>query len=448
MTEPGSAAGVPRGLEQRLALGAAASLAIQVGAVVLGFLLQLLLARTLGAGSYGIFAYAFAWLNIGVLVGTFGLDQASVRYLSGFAASGDHRAFAAFRRYARRLATGICTILVLTASALLAVTWNRLKPELAVTFAVAIAVLPLTVPLELKAATARALKNIPLADGPRLGLRPALFLLFAGMFAWLAPLQPTAAHMMGLYAAASLFVLITATLLVRSIVPLANQAGSPPAHDTGRWLRSAATLAMAATFSLVLGQTDVLLLGTLRNTHEAGLYAAATRLATFVPFGLNVALAIGAPVAAEVYARGDRLALQRTATWLATAGLLFALPPVLAFFVYSQPLLGLFGAEFVAAGRVLQILTVGQTINVASGPVGYLLMMTGHERQAAAVMGGSALLNFVLNAAFIWQWGMIGAAVATAVSMAVWNLTMLSLVYKHLGVNATVLPWRPRSGGS
>lgn len=55
--------------------------------------------------------------------------------------------------------------------------------------------------------------------------------------------------------------------------------------------------------------------------------------------------------------------------------------PVLAFMVFfPEFLMGLFGEEYKVAAPLLQILAIGQFINVITGSVGYLLNMTGHEK--------------------------------------------------------------------
>ena len=56
-------------------------------------------------------------------------------------------------------------------------------------------------------------------------------------------------------------------------------------------------------------------------------------------------------------------------------------------------MMSLFGPEFRAGGPVLTILAAGQYVNVLTGSVGYLLMMTGNERLVRNNMAVAALLN-------------------------------------------------------
>jgi O-antigen/teichoic acid export membrane protein len=49
-------------------------------------------------------------------------------------------------------------------------------------------------------------------------------------------------------------------------------------------------------------------------------------------------------------------------------------------------LLGLYGEAFRSGASVLVVLAIGQIVNGATGPVGYLLNMTGHERTNARIL--------------------------------------------------------------
>jgi len=57
-----------------------------------------------------------------------------------------------------------------------------------------------------------------------------------------------------------------------------------------------------------------------------------------------------------------------------------ALIPVLICTLFPVFVLNFFGEEFVAAAPLLVVLSLGQLINVATGSVGFLLLMSGHEK--------------------------------------------------------------------
>ena len=106
--------------------------------------------------------------------------------------------------------------------------------------------------------------------------------------------------------------------------------------------------------------------------------------------------------------------------------------------VFGKMLLGLFGAEFTTGYVVLLILLAGQVINAMAGSVGYLMTMTGYQNQAAWIIGMSTLVNVGLNAVLIPKLGIVGAAIATATTTVLWNILMLTFVWRKLNINPTV----------
>jgi O-antigen/teichoic acid export membrane protein len=65
----------------------------------------------------------------------------------------------------------------------------------------------------------------------------------------------------------------------------------------------------------------------------------------------------------------------------------------------------------------------------------YLLNMTGHERPAQRIVWVAALVNLGLNLWAIPRFGIEGAAVATALSMALWNVAAAVAVKRLLGLS-------------
>ena len=103
--------------------------------------------------------------------------------------------------------------------------------------------------------------------------------------------------------------------------------------------------------------------------------------------------------------------------------------------------MGLFGAEFAAGGYLLRILAIGQFINVLSGSVGYLLMMSGHERDLRNITLVVGPLSLLLAIVLTNYFGVVGAALATAIGIGSQNLAAVWMVNRRLGFN-TLLFWR------
>jgi O-antigen/teichoic acid export membrane protein len=141
-----------------------------------------------------------------------------------------------------------------------------------------------------------------------------------------------------------------------------------------------------------------------------------------------------------MYAAGEMDKLQRMITKSARVILIGSLPIAIVLILFGHWfLLFFFGQDFILGEKALAILGGGQLLNAASGSVGLLLIMTGHERDAAMCVGVSALLNIMLNAVLIPRWGLEGAATATATTVIFSNSLLAILVYKRLGIHSTAL---------
>lgn len=171
------------------------------------------------------------------------------------------------------------------------------------------------------------------------------------------------------------------------------------------------------------------------SSSEVAFFASAQRTATLASFVLIAVNLVVAPKFAQAFAKDNAVEVNKLS--LLSSRLMVALAiPVIAFMIFSPEfLMGLFGDEYKAAAPLLQILAVGQFINVITGSVGYLLNMTGHEKDMRNVVLFSGPLAIALAFGLTSQFGLTGAAYATAISVATQNLLALWMVKKRLGFN-------------
>lgn len=181
-------------------------------------------------------------------------------------------------------------------------------------------------------------------------------------------------------------------------------------------------LTLAASIQYLVSWTDILLLGVFVSPDQVGWYQAAFQTSVLLIIVLQAANSIFPSVAADLHEFGHRERLHRVysavtrwVTYLTVLGLAFLL-------VYTKELLSIFGTSVQSAQTALAILAVGQTINAVVGPTGYLLVMTGYERLQLANNLVTAVLNLILNLVLIQAYGIVGAAIATAFSLALMNI--------------------------
>ncbi|WP_207064083.1 polysaccharide biosynthesis C-terminal domain-containing protein [Motiliproteus sp. SC1-56] len=161
-------------------------------------------------------------------------------------------------------------------------------------------------------------------------------------------------------------------------------------------------------------------------------------LTSFVLIAVNL---IVAPRFAALYKQGNKAGVQRLAINSVRLMAVVAFPIIIVMLAFPSFIMGLFGPEFRQAGLLLQILALGQFVNVVTGSVGYLLMMSGHEKDMRNVMLLCGPLAVVLALILTPMYGAVGSAIATAIALASQNLLAVWMVKKRLGFN-TLAVWK------
>jgi len=309
---------------------------------------------------------------------------------------------------------------------------DRFSGEAVRVLAMAFVALPFWALLQLHGASLRGFERILAGQWVSTVIRPLGFLILLGA-AWLfAGGIADASLALRLHILAAGIALAFAFYLLQS--QLSRSVPSNAVNsNTAVWVRSALSLAFLVLLNLVPQHAGILMLGWMRSPEEAGLYKVAYQTASLIPFGLMAVNTAVAPTLAQLYAVGDKAKLRKvmlTASAVATA---FALPLVLLFILRGSWFLGLaFGEAFTESAIALAIITGGQLVNAATGPVGLLLIMSGHENKATLSIGIGSTVNLVLNVALIHIWGVNGAAAAFAVSIATTMLLWLFFVLQIL----------------
>jgi O-antigen/teichoic acid export membrane protein len=191
--------------------------------------------------------------------------------------------------------------------------------------------------------------------------------------------------------------------------------------------------------NLVLKRTDILMLDLLQGPEAVAYYSMATRLADLAAFGLLVVNMIAAPMISELYNKGNRNELQKMITLAARGIFVLTLLITLILIFGGKLLLAVSGPQYVIGYVPLLILLAGQAVNALSGSVGFIMTMTGYQNQAAIIVASGSMLSILLNALLIPPFGMNGAAIATSITTALWNIAMLIFVIKKLKLNPTVI---------
>lgn len=177
------------------------------------------------------------------------------------------------------------------------------------------------------------------------------------------------------------------------------------------------------------------------NSEIVAQLAVAQRTAMLTSFVLVAVNLVVAPRFSSLHHNSDRGELESLAKSSVKMVSVSALPIVGLMFIFPGLIMNFFGQGFSGGALFLQILAVGQFVNAITGPVGYLLMMSGNEkdmRSVTLISGGMALF---LTWGLTFFYGATGNAVGTAVAVGLQNILAVYFVKKRLGFNILAI-WR------
>lgn len=412
-------------------------LVLRVGGIGLGYLLQVFLARWMGASAYGVYTYVFAWASAVALVTGLGLPGAVLRFIPAYRSQSDWAAIRGLQRRGIELTLGLSSaVSLLGTGVILALDAYFGIDETPLLLLGAWAV-PVIALMKLQTESLRATRLMVWAYLPALIVRPVL--VAGGAYLLLLPdARLTSSEVMAVTLIVMAVVVAVRTRAFRHAFP-AELHTTPPRFETRTWLRTSLPLFMMWSFIFIINQADLLMVGIILDATSVGFYRVAARSAAFVTLVLIAVETVTAPTIASTHAQEGVKGLQRLVNH--SVHLIFwpSLLVTILLFVFTDFILSLFGPEFVAAAPALKILAIGHLFNAATGIVGYLLNLTGFQDDSARVFGIAAAANILLNGIGIPLFGMTGAALATALTMASSNVWLYVLALRRLGVHASIL---------
>lgn len=392
---------------------------------------SILLARSLGAESFGIYSFAFAAI---ALVGTLthgGIPTLITREVAKFKSKKmSNEILGAIKFGAIYISTTSIFIV------LLYIFFQILTKKIAETsqgfFFVGLFIIPAIGLNLLRGAALRGLQRITLGQIPEL-LSALVFLLLTAAFYPLLHGKPSLA--LGLYLAATVFALFVGSVLFHRELKVQRILGLRPLYENKIWLKSLLPLGLISIIQTANHQIDILSLGLLSTKSEVGVYRGATQLTTALALCLTITNSVIAPKISHLFHLNKITELQKDISKSIRLTLLLTIPiSLMLIFAGKNILQILFGEEYGVASTALSILVLGQLVNTTLGPVGYILNMTGHERVTAIISAIALCINFSLNLILIPSYGVVGAAAASTTALTIWNAVLFYFAYRRTGI--------------
>ena len=426
-------------LRGRLIRGGLGSLALKLGGTALGFLIAVLLARSLGPEGFGVYAFVLSIVTLLAIPTQLGLPQLVVRETAKTQAAKQWGLMLGLWRWSTLVVWLFSSFVLVLAFIGLWFFGDQLSPLTRATLVAGLPLVPLIALGNLRGAALRGLRYVVVGQLPDHVFRPGLFLVMCLAVLLVFPAQTlTATTAAGLHSLASAIAFGLGAWLLWRNRPIELVSRPPPVYAARAWTVSALPLALTAGLQVINGQIGILLLGLFASIETVGFYKVAVAVAQLIIFGLGAVNLVVMPYFARLYAQGDRVRLQQLVTLSARAILALAVPMTLFFVFFGEAFLSLaFGPDYVAGYTALAILAVGQLVNAAMGSVGVLLNMTGHERYTLRGFAIAAMANVLLGLILIPLFDLIGAALATAATLVIWNMLLRRAVWRLIQIETT-----------
>ena len=417
----------------KLAKGAGISLAGKLTGRLVHTLGQITIARLLGPETFGLYAIGWTMLQMIGLISPLGLDQGVIRYATRYWRADTSKLNSVVFQ---ALAVAGLSGLVIGSSLYFLAPWLAKgvfnKPELTLVIRGFSPALALFAALKVAAAATRVSQRMQytvISQDLAQPLSNLILVLAFYLLGW---------QLLGVVAAgASSFAiaLFLALRYVRQLFPAKFSNVQKSTFIAGELLAFSLPTTFAGIFANFTNRADRLLVAYFRPATEVGIYQAISQSAILFATVMGAFNAIFSPVIADLYHQRQVKRIGELYKVSTKWGLYLSAPLFLTIIFAPHELLSvIFGSRYAGGHQALVVLAFAQLINVGTGAVGPLLIMTGHQKKWFLISGMMLLTNIALNVLLVPRLGLLGAALGSV--CAVFGLFSLGLyqIKRLLGI--------------
>lgn len=378
------------------------------------FITRIIIARYTNQNDYGIFSIGLVLLNFFVLISCLGLHTGTMRFIAFYRGSGEYGKVKGVIMSALQLsfiASLVCFLFFFFFSDFLAKFFHLPQPSVLKIFAIAV---PFAVSTEILASVFRGFDRMQERFYFRDLIPSVLKLVF------IIPIIILGYSFLDLvYAYIIAIVIVSVAFVIYTIkkLPISIKGGEPMGKEL---LRFSLPLLTANTSTIIIMQIDTMMLGYFKSEEVVGLYNAAHPIAQLIRFFMNALFFIYVPITSQLYAKNHMDEIRKNYKVLSKWTTIATLPFFLIIFLFPEAVLKVFFGSGYAQASVaitLQILALGMFIHIFFGPNAATLIVMGKSRLHLANNLIAMVMTVVLNFLLIPPYGIIGAAVATAISI-------------------------------
>ncbi|MCB0746014.1 MAG: flippase [Ignavibacteriae bacterium] len=401
---------------------------IRIGGLIAGFIFTYFIAKFFGPSINGLVALGFTLILCTSIIGVLGFDVNLVRYYSRENNKNDKGQF--YRVIACAfLASAVLSLIMMVLKDYIVFNIFK-KPQFEpYIFWIAITIPTWSIVLVCGGFLRAKKKNnwfVFLSNSGRFFFST----LFFGVFILFSKddLVPVKAHFFG--------ILLLAIIGLLKSVKLLGGVSFKTHNSTWLLFKDSLPIMISSTVIVFLGWTDTFMLGIYETDDIVGVYNVSLRLASLTIFPYTAINSILAPKIAKSYNDEDYENFKRIIKFATKYCFIITFIVGALIILFRKYLLSIFGQEFVLGHITLTILCLGQIIMAFSGFIAIILQMTGFQKIYRNIVLVALFLNILLNYILTPNFGSVGAAIATTLTLVFWNAIGVWMIKKKLKINS------------
>lgn len=403
-----------------------------------GYLLRLLLARSLSVAEYGLVYAVMAFFGFFALFQGLGLGETIVRYVSSATVHKDHaqqKQVIVWSIVLLYSSTALVAGIMFFMAQWLAIAYFKagIAADLVRLYAVAFLLSPVGVwlPSAFLGKQRTDLHAIYMTTQAAILLAVTAAMIYAGLGARGA--------MMAYVALMVLQHIIFVPVLLRAVPGLMRTRTSYLLSTPKELLSYGLPVMATGLASVVLFYTDTALLTYYSTLEEVGIYQAALPTANILLFATAALPVVLLPLASVLWERGERTLLAASVSDMYKYLALAVVPLILSIAAFPDIVINLlFGAEYLPGAPTLRVLAAAAlflTLNAVNVSV---LSGIGMPKMNTAAVGAAAVANLIGNLILIPRYGSLGAGISTFLSAVLMVALSTILVRRALPVRIPV----------
>ena len=422
------------------AKGGGITLAGTLFAYAMRFVMGIVLARFLGAEQFGLYSLALIAAELAAGLALLGLHSALVRYVSFFASRRDAEGLWGTLQIGIGFTTALSVLFGIGLYVGASPIAERLfhEPRLVPLLRLVSLVVPFLTLSNTIAAATRGFNKMQYTAIAQDISHPVIKLILI-LIVVLATGGLNAAKVLDVHIVVVVIVSVMLLYFLNNLFPLRRPLQAAR-RETREIFGFALPLYLDHLIHTFRANIQTVLLGTLNTVTAVGIFTVAAMINLIGTMFHQSIITTSMPIVSGLYSRGEREQMARFYQVMAKWTFTLNLPLFLVVLLFPEPILSVFGRDFVGGAMALTILAWGNLVNTGVGICGVIINMTGHTIFNLVNSIILFVLTLGLNVLLIPRWGIVGAATATsaaAVTVSLLRLLEAFFLFRLLPYNVS-----------